>query len=64
MWTSTSPTRKQVPAASERRLREIADKIPAAGPSIADLSCLNAHIATLVTHIKMEDKRLGAFLKK
>ena len=55
---------KQFHAAYERRLREIADKIPAAGPSSADLSSLNAHIATLVTHIKMEDKRLGAFLKK
>ncbi len=55
---------KQFHAAYERRLREIADKIPAAGPSIADLSSLNAHIATLVTHIKMEDKRLGAVLKK
>lgn len=47
----------------KRKLREIASKIPAAGPSIADVGALNGHIATLVSHIKTEDKRLGAFLK-
>lgn len=47
----------------KRKLQQIADKIPAAGPSVADLSSLNTHIGTLVSHIKIEDKNLGAFLK-
>ena len=45
------------------RLKEIADKIPAAGPGVADVGALNGHIAVLVSHIKTEDKRLGTFLK-
>lgn len=31
-------------------------------PSIGDLSKLNAHVGLLVTHIRTEDKKLGAFL--
>ena len=46
------------------KLREIANKIPASGPSIVDVGALNGHIAVLVNHIKSEDKRLGAFLNK
>ncbi len=44
------------------KLRQIAASIPAAGPSVTDLGELNKHIALLVTHIRTEDKRLGAFL--
>ena len=55
---------KQFHAAYKTKLREIANKIPATGPSIADLGALNGHIAVLVNHIKSEDKRLGAFLNK
>lgn len=47
----------------KRKLREIADHIPAAGPTVSDLASLNAHIGVLISHIKTEDKRLGAFLK-
>lgn len=32
--------------------------------SFADLTKLNGHISLLITHIKTEDKRLGAFLNK
>lgn len=54
---------KQFHEKYKSKLREIADKIPAAGPSVADVGALNGHIAVLVSHIKTEDKRLGAFLK-
>lgn len=49
-------------ASYTRKLREIVAAIPASGPSVADLNALNLHIAQLVTHIKTEDKKLGAFL--
>lgn len=47
----------------KRQLREAASKIPAAGPSIADLAKLNQLIGVLVSHIRTDDKKLGAFLK-
>ncbi len=47
----------------KRKLREIAEQIPAAGPSVSDLAKLNSHIAVLISHIRIEDKNLGAFLK-
>lgn len=53
---------KQFHAEYKRKLKEIAAGIPAGGPSVADLSVLNMHIAKLVTHIRTEDKKLGAFL--
>ena len=46
----------------KRKLVEIAGKIPAAGPSVVDLSSLNTHIGVLIAHIRSEDKKLGAFL--
>ncbi len=54
---------KQFHEKYKSKLREIAGKIPAAGPSVADVGALNGHIAVLVSHIKTEDKRLGIFLK-
>lgn len=53
---------KQFHTGYTQKLRQLASAIPQAGPSIADLSNLNQHIAVLVTHIRSEDKRLGAFL--
>lgn len=32
--------------------------------SLGDLAKLNGHISLLITHIRTEDKRLGAFLNK
>ena len=32
--------------------------------SIADLAKLNGHVSLLVSHIRTEDKKLGAFLNK
>ena len=55
---------KQFHETYKMKLREIANKIPASGPSIADVGALNGHVAVLVNHIKSEDKRLGAFLNK
>lgn len=45
------------------QLKEIAAQISDT-PSIADMAKLNSHIAVLVTHIRTEDKKLGAFLTK
>ncbi len=48
----------------KRKLRDIANQIMAHDPTVTDLSNLNAHIGVLVSHIKTEDKRLGAFLRE
>lgn len=48
----------------KQKLRQIANGIMAHKTTIADLSTLNAHVAVLVTHIKLEDKKLGAYLQK
>ena len=48
----------------KRKLKEIASKIPASGPTIVDVGNINSHVGLLVTHIKTEDKRLGAYLKQ
>lgn len=58
------PAHKQFHEGYKRKLGEIIAKIPDAGPSVADLSNLNMHIGTLVSHIRTEDKKLGAFLKQ
>lgn len=46
------------------KLRQIANDILSHETTIADLSTLNSHVAILVSHIKLEDKKLGAFLQK
>lgn len=47
----------------KQKLRDIVGKIPPAGPNLSDLGSLNMHIGTLLTHIRTEDKKLGAHLK-
>ena len=47
----------------KRKLKEIAAQIPESGPTVADLSKVNTHVAVLISHIRVEDKKLGAFLK-
>lgn len=51
-------------AGYKKTLREIAAKIPASGPSVADLSAMNKHVAVLINHIRVEDKRLSSHLKQ
>lgn len=48
----------------KKQLKEIASQIPAGNPSVADLARLNGHIAVLINHIRIEDKKLGNFLKQ
>lgn len=48
----------------KQTLRDITAGISDSGISIADLAKLNGHIGLLVTHIRTEDKKLGAFLNK
>lgn len=48
----------------KKQLKEIASKIPVDNPSITDLVKLNGHIAVLINHIRIEDKKLGKFLKQ
>ncbi len=43
-------------------LKTIVSQIPVENPSISDLGKLNGHISVLITHIKIEDKKLSAFL--
>lgn len=45
-----------------KTLREFTEGMNANDISISDLAKLNGHIATLVTHIRVEDKNLGTFL--
>lgn len=46
----------------KKTLREITAGIGTNEISISDLAKLNGHIATLVAHIRVEDKNLGTFL--
>ena len=48
----------------KQTLKEITSGISSDKPSVGELSKLNAHIGLLITHIRTEDKKLGAFLNK
>ncbi|MCI8811609.1 MAG: hemerythrin family protein [Oscillibacter sp.] len=47
-----------------KTLGEIVAQIPSSGPTVTNLSQLNHHIAALINHIRMEDKKLSAFLNQ
>lgn len=47
----------------QRKLREIARQIPPSGATIADVGAINQHVGLLITHIRTEDKKLGAYLR-
>ena len=46
----------------KKTLKDITSQIAASGASVGELMKLNTHISLLITHIKTEDKKLGAFL--
>lgn len=48
----------------KQTLKEITGRIKESGPTIAELGKLNRHTGVLVSHIRTEDKRLGAFLNQ
>lgn len=48
----------------KQKLRDITSGMSSDNPTIGELSSLNAHIGLLITHIRTEDKKLGAFLNK
>ena len=48
----------------KKQLKEIALQINGDNPALADLAKLNGHVAVLINHIRIEDKRLGNFLKQ
>ena len=48
----------------KQTLREITSEMSSDKPSVGELSKLNVHIGLLITHIRTEDKKLGAFLNK
>ena len=54
---------KRFHTAYTAKLRELAMALPE-NPTLGDLGNLNQHIAVLLSHIRTEDKRLGAFLKE
>lgn len=45
-----------------RQLKQLISSIPQSGPTISDVGSINKHVALLVTHIRTDDKKLGAFL--
>lgn len=47
----------------KRKLKELVSKLPASGVSVSDMGNINNHIGVLITHIRIEDKKLGAHLK-
>lgn len=48
----------------EKTLRQIAAEIPKTGASLADLNQLNRHVSSLIMHIRLEDRKLGKYLKQ
>lgn len=48
----------------KQTLKEITSQISASGPNIGELGTLNRHISVLMSHIRTEDKKLGAFLNQ
>jgi len=48
----------------KKTLKEIASQIPVDNPTVTDLVKLNGHIAMLINHIRVEDKKLGTYLKQ
>lgn len=46
----------------KKTLLDITNGIANSGATVGELMKLNGHIALLITHIKTEDKKLGAFL--
>lgn len=48
----------------KKTLKEITGRIAVSGPTIAELGKLNGHISVLISHIRNEDKKLGAFLNQ
>lgn len=53
---------KQFHDGYKKKLREITSGITGDGATIGQLAELNGHISVLISHIRTEDKKLGAFL--
>lgn len=58
------PAHKTFHEKYKQTLKEITSGMSSDKPSVGELSKLNAHIGLLITHIRTEDKKLGAFLNK
>lgn len=48
----------------EKKLRDIANSLVGSEVTIAGLGQINQHISTLIMHIRLEDKKLGQYLKQ
>lgn len=46
----------------KKTLKDITAGVSSSGASIAEMMKLNSHIGVLISHIRTEDKKLGAFL--
>ncbi len=46
----------------KKTLKDITAGVSSSGASIAEMMKLNSHIGILISHIRTEDKKLGAFL--
>lgn len=58
------PTHKQFHEGYKQKLSAAVQDIEAKGPTIATLGKFNGVVAVLVSHIRVEDKRLAAHVKK
>lgn len=48
----------------KKQLKEIAEQIPFDNPTQEEMAKLNRHIGILVNHIRVDDKKLGTYLKQ
>ncbi len=48
----------------EKKLRDIAAAVSASDVTLAELNQINQHISVLIMHIRLEDKKLGKYLKQ
>lgn len=53
---------KQFHDGYKKKLRDVTAGITGDGATIGQLAELNGHISVLISHIRTEDKKLGAFL--
>ncbi len=48
----------------EKKLRDVAAHMSLDAPTISDVATLNQQIGVLISHIRTEDKNLGAYLRE
>lgn len=57
------PNHRQFHEGYKATLHQLAQALPHDNITIADMAKINNHVAVLVSHIRTEDKKVGAFVK-